>query len=108
VHLVPRLRGERAARHLPELRRRAGAAPGAPRSPAQGQPAVNEAGRPPRLRCARRSLITSQGGGTSLPAVFGFTAVIAGVMALLSFFVTRRRPASAELAVSSPDRVGAP
>jgi len=31
-----------------------------------------------------------QGAGVSLSAIFGFTAIIAGVMALLSFFVTRR------------------
>ena len=35
--------------------------------------------------------------GVSLSAIFGFTAVIAGVMALLSFFVTRRH-APTELA----------
>ena len=39
-----------------------------------------------------------QGGGVSLSAIFGFTAIIAGVMALLSFFVARRRPTPAELA----------
>jgi predicted MFS family arabinose efflux permease len=48
-----------------------------------------------------------QGGGTSLSAIFGFTAVIAGVTALLSFFVTRRRPAPAELSVGSSVRDGA-
>lgn len=42
-----------------------------------------------------------QGDGVSLSAIFGFTAIIAGVMALLSFFVTRRRPALAELAAGS-------
>ena len=42
-----------------------------------------------------------QDSGTSLSAIFGFTAIVAGVMALLSFFVTRRRPAPAELAGSS-------
>lgn len=39
----------------------------------------------------------AQGAGVSLSAIFGFTAVIAGVMALLSFLVTRRRTAPAEL-----------
>ena len=33
-----------------------------------------------------------QEAGDSLPALFGFTAIVAGLMALLSFFVTRRRP----------------
>ena len=42
-----------------------------------------------------------QDGGISLSAIFGFTAIVAGVMALLSFFVTRRRPALAELAAGS-------
>jgi MFS family permease len=45
-----------------------------------------------------------QGAGTSLSAIFGFTAVIAGVMALLSFFVTSRRPVPAELSDSSSVR----
>ena len=39
--------------------------------------------------------------GTSLSAIFGFTAIIAGAMALLSFFVTRRK-APAETA-AGPD-----
>jgi hypothetical protein len=39
--------------------------------------------------------------GVSLPAIFRFTAVIAAAMALLSFFVTRRPPAPAELAAGS-------
>ena len=32
----------------------------------------------------------------SLSAIFGFTAIIAAAMALLSFFVTRRRPVPAD------------
>jgi MFS family permease len=39
--------------------------------------------------------------GVSLPAIFGFTAVIAGVMALLSFVITRRRPVPAEPAAGT-------
>jgi fucose permease len=39
----------------------------------------------------------AQHAGVSLSAIFGFAAVIAGVMALLSFFVARRGPAPAEL-----------
>ena len=48
-----------------------------------------------------------QGGGTSMSAIFGFTAVIAGAMALLSFLVTRRRPASGEPPVAASARDGA-
>jgi MFS family permease len=40
--------------------------------------------------------------GVSLSRIFGFTAIIAAVMALLSFFVTRRRPAPAELVAVGP------
>ena len=40
--------------------------------------------------------------GVSLSRIFGFAAVIAGVMALLSFFVARRRPAPAELVAAGP------
>jgi MFS family permease len=39
--------------------------------------------------------------GVSLPAIFGFTAVIAAAMALLSFFVTRHRPVPAEPAAGT-------
>lgn len=39
--------------------------------------------------------------GVSLPAIFGFTAVIAAAMALLSFVITRRRPALVEPAAGS-------
>ncbi len=39
--------------------------------------------------------------GTSLSRIFGFTAIVAAVMALLSFFVTRR-PASADI-TAGPD-----
>ena len=49
VHLVPRLRGERPARHLPELRRRASPAPRPPGPPARRRPAVGQAGSPARL-----------------------------------------------------------
>ena len=47
-----------------------------------------------------------QGAGVSLPAIFGFTACIAAAMALLSFFVTHRRPEPAGLpsAGSGPPR----
>ncbi len=38
-----------------------------------------------------------QDGGVSLSAIFGFAAVVAAAMALLSFFVTRRRAAPTEL-----------
>jgi hypothetical protein len=34
--------------------------------------------------------------GISLSAIFGFTSIIAAAMALLSFFVARRRPVPAE------------
>jgi hypothetical protein len=39
--------------------------------------------------------------GVSVPTIFGCTAVIAAAMALLSFFVTRRHPATAELTAGS-------
>ena len=44
--------------------------------------------------------------GVSLSAIFGFTAVIAAAMALLSFFVAHRRPAPAGVAAaeSGPPR----
>ena len=47
-----------------------------------------------------------QDAGVSLPAIFGFTACIAAAMALLSFFVTHRRPEPARLppAGSGPPR----
>ena len=47
-----------------------------------------------------------QGAGVSLSAIFGFTACIAAAMALLSFFVTHRRPGPAGLpaAESGPPR----
>jgi fucose permease len=40
--------------------------------------------------------------GTSLSAIFGFTALIAAVMALLSFFVARRHPAPAAITAAGP------
>jgi len=43
-----------------------------------------------------------QHAGISLSAIFGFTAIIAGVMGLLSFFVARSGPAPAELVVAGP------
>jgi MFS family permease len=43
--------------------------------------------------------------GTSLSAIFGFTAIIAGAMALLSFFVTRR-PAPTEPVAATPGSLG--
>jgi Major Facilitator Superfamily len=43
-----------------------------------------------------------QDAGASLSAIFGFTAIVAAVMALLSFFVTRHRAAPAELAATGP------
>lgn len=47
-----------------------------------------------------------QGAGVNLSAIFGFTAFIAGAMALLSFFVAHRRPEPAGLpsAGSGPPR----
>ncbi len=42
-----------------------------------------------------------QGAGISLPAIFGFTACIAAAMAVLSFFVARRRPRRAGLAAAA-------
>ena len=47
-----------------------------------------------------------QGAGVNLSAIFGFTACIAGAMALLSFFVAHRRPEPAGLpsAGSGPPR----
>ena len=50
VHLVPRLRGERPARRLSELRRRTCPAPHPPGPSARSQPAVDRAGCPTRLR----------------------------------------------------------
>jgi len=44
----------------------------------------------------------AQHAGVGLSAIFGFAAVIAGVMALLSFFVARRRPAPAGLVAAGP------
>ena len=41
--------------------------------------------------------------GTSMSAIFGFTAVIAGVMALLSFLVARRRPGEPPVGASARD-----
>jgi hypothetical protein len=43
-----------------------------------------------------------QNAGISLSAIFSFTAIIAAVIVLLSFFVTRRRPAPAELVTAGP------
>jgi predicted MFS family arabinose efflux permease len=43
-----------------------------------------------------------QDAGVSLSAIFRFTAIIAAVIVLLSFFVTRRRPAPAELITAGP------
>jgi len=43
-----------------------------------------------------------QDAGASLSAIFGFTAIIAAAMALLSFFVTRHRPAPTELVTAGP------
>jgi len=43
-----------------------------------------------------------QDDGISLSAIFRFTAIIAAVIVLLSFFVTRRRPAQAELVTAGP------
>jgi len=44
-----------------------------------------------------------QHAGISLSAIFGFTAIIAGAMALLSFFVApRHRPGPAERAAAGP------
>ena len=40
--------------------------------------------------------------GISLSALFGFTAIVAAVMGLLSFFVVRRRPDSAGIAAAGP------
>jgi fucose permease len=44
-----------------------------------------------------------QHAGVSLSAIFGFTAIIAGALAVLSFFVAPRRPAPAELAATRLD-----
>jgi fucose permease len=46
--------------------------------------------------------------GVSLSRIFGFTAIIAGLMALLSFFVTRRHAQAAMTGPSSPLPVSAP
>jgi MFS family permease len=43
-----------------------------------------------------------QHAGVSLPAIFGLTAVVAAVMALLSFFVVHRRPAPAGTVAAGP------
>ena len=40
--------------------------------------------------------------GVSLSTIFGFTALVAAAMALLSFFVTRRRPAPAAITAAGP------
>jgi hypothetical protein len=45
-------------------------------------------------------LVSSAPTNESLSAIFGFTACIAGVMALLSFFVAHRRPGPAGLAAA--------
>ncbi len=45
--------------------------------------------------------------GVSLSRIFGFTAVIAAAMALLSFFVTRRPVPAAPVPGQRPDRVNA-
>ena len=42
--------------------------------------------------------------GVSLSAIFGFTAIIAAVMAVLSFFVGRRHPAPADLVTAGPEQ----
>jgi hypothetical protein len=57
VHLVPRLRGERPARRLSELRRRARPAPHPPAPPARNRPAIDQAGCPARMCSGIRSLI---------------------------------------------------
>jgi hypothetical protein len=44
--------------------------------------------------------------GVSLSAIFGCTAVIAGAMALLSFFVTRRQPGGAGGQSPATERAG--
>jgi fucose permease len=44
-----------------------------------------------------------RGAGVSLSAIFGFTAIIAGVMGLLSFFVARTRPSSLTVGEASHD-----
>jgi len=49
VHLVPRLRGERPARGLSQLRRRARSAPHPPGPPARSGPAIDQAGCPARM-----------------------------------------------------------
>jgi hypothetical protein len=45
--------------------------------------------------------------GVSLSRIFGFTAIIAAAMALLSFFVTRRPAPAGPAAGHGPDRVHA-
>jgi fucose permease len=44
-----------------------------------------------------------RGAGVSLSAIFGFAAIIAGVMGLLSFFVAHRRPSSLTVGEASRD-----
>lgn len=57
VHLVPRLRAERPARRLPELRRRTRPAPHPPGPPARSRPAIGQAGSTARLHPRIRPLI---------------------------------------------------
>ena len=57
VHLVPQLRGERPARRLSELRRRARPAPHPPGPLARSRPAIDQAGCPARMRSGIRPLI---------------------------------------------------
>jgi hypothetical protein len=57
VHLVPGLRGERPARRLSELRRRARPAPHPPGAPARSRPAIDQPGCPARMRSGIRPLI---------------------------------------------------
>jgi predicted MFS family arabinose efflux permease len=40
--------------------------------------------------------------GISLSVIFGFTAIVAAVMGLLSFFVVHRRPVPVEVAAAGP------
>jgi hypothetical protein len=60
MHLVPRLRGEHPARHLPELRRRAREAPHPPGPSAHGQPAIDQKGRPARMHPGACPLIADR------------------------------------------------
>jgi hypothetical protein len=57
VHLVPRLRGERPARGLSELRQRARQAPHPPGPPARSRPPIDQASCPARMRSGIRPLI---------------------------------------------------